>query len=207
MRAGVRATVIRAAMGIAAIAAVSHAGVASAKQTIVFIRHGEKPAQGLGQLDCRGLNRALALPAVIEKQFGRPDAILAPEPSAQKNDRGVRYDYVRPLATVEPTAIAFGLPVETRVGFEDVAGLTATLEAPERRDSLVLVAWEHRIIDAVARELLSRHGGDPALVPDWAPGDYDGVDVVTIDWSGPTPTASFARGAEGLNGLPEACPR
>jgi hypothetical protein len=189
------------------VAAVGPAGTANAKQTIVFVRHGEKPAKGLGQLDCRGLNRALALPGVIEKQFGRPDAILAPNPSAQKDDHGVRYDYVRPLATIEPTAVAFGLPVETRIGFEDVAGLAATLEAPERRDSLILVAWEHRIIDAVARELLSRHGGDPALVPDWAGADFDGVDVVTIDWSGPTPTATFARGSEGLNDLPDACPK
>ena len=205
MRAtGFSATAVLAAV---LVAAAGLAGAASAKQTIVFIHHGEKPAKGLGQLDCRGLNRSLALPAVIERQFGRPDAILAPSPSAQKDDRGIRYDYVRPLATIEPTAVAFGLPVETRVGFEDVAGLTATLEAPERREALVLVAWEHRIIDAVARELLRRHGGDPALVPDWGPADYDGVDVVTIDWSGPTPTATFARGAEGLNDLPDACPK
>ena len=27
-------------------------------ETIVFIRHAEKPEAGLGQLDCRGLNRA-----------------------------------------------------------------------------------------------------------------------------------------------------
>jgi hypothetical protein len=208
MRAtGFRSAAFIATVFCAAIAGVGLAGAAAAKETIVFIRHGEKPAQGLGQLDCRGLNRALALPGVIDRQFGRPDAILAPNPSAQKDDGGVHYDYVRPLATVEPTAVAFGLPVEARVGFDDVAGLTATLEAPERRDALVLVAWEHRIIDAVARELLRRHGGDPALVPDWASADFDGVDVVTIDWSGPSPTATFARGAQGLNGLPDACPK
>ncbi len=33
-------------------------------ETLVFVRHGEKPAQGYGQLNCQGLNRALALPAV-----------------------------------------------------------------------------------------------------------------------------------------------
>ena len=40
-----------------------------ATQTLVFIRHGEKPDEGLGQLSCQGLNRALALPPVIAKVF------------------------------------------------------------------------------------------------------------------------------------------
>ena len=73
----------------------------------MLVRHGEKPDKGLGQLDCQGLNRALALPAVIAKIFGKPSAIFAPDPSQQKEDDGVSYDYVRPLATIEPTAIFF----------------------------------------------------------------------------------------------------
>jgi len=39
--------------------------------TIYFIRHGEKPAKG-DNLDCRGENRALQLPAVIKKKIGIP---------------------------------------------------------------------------------------------------------------------------------------
>jgi len=31
-------------------------------ETIVFLRHGEKPQRGLGQSTCQGLNRVLALP-------------------------------------------------------------------------------------------------------------------------------------------------
>jgi len=86
-------------------------------ETIVFVRHGEKPAGGFGQLDCQGLNRALALPAVIAAKFGKPDAIYAPNPSMQKKDDGALYDYVRPLATIEPTAIQYGMPVNTTYGF------------------------------------------------------------------------------------------
>ena len=111
-------------------------GVATAKETIVFVRHGEKPPQGLGQLDYRGLNRALALPAVIQKSFGKPDAIFAPNPSDQKNDDGEHYDYVRPLATIEPTAIAFGMPVNTQIGYDDIKGLQKALEDPAYRDAL-----------------------------------------------------------------------
>jgi hypothetical protein len=85
-------------------------------ETIVFIRRGEKPDKGLGQLNCKGLNRALALPPVIAKLFGRPSVIFAPDPSDRKVDDGEPYDYVRPLATIEPTAISFGLPVRRRGG-------------------------------------------------------------------------------------------
>src|SRR5450631_116113 len=47
------------------------AGV-QADTTLVMFRHGEKPALGLGQLSCQGLNRALALPDVLVSQFGTP---------------------------------------------------------------------------------------------------------------------------------------
>jgi hypothetical protein len=58
-------------------------------ETIVFIRHGEKPEGGFGQLNCRGLNRALSLPPIIAKSFGRPDAIYVPNPSHPKEDAGL----------------------------------------------------------------------------------------------------------------------
>jgi hypothetical protein len=182
-------------------------GVAAAKETIVFVRHGEKPPQGLGQLDCRGLNRALALPTVIQKSFGKPDAIFAPNPSDQKNDEGEHYDYVRRLTTIEPTAIAFGMPVNAQIGYDDIKGLRKALENPAYRDALVLVGWEHKMIGAVARELLSAHGGNASDVPNWNRDDFDGVYVVTIDWSGPKPKATFAKTSEGLNEEPETCPK
>jgi hypothetical protein len=182
-------------------------GIATAKETIVFVRHGEKPPQGLGQLSCRGLNRALALPAVIQKSFGKPGAIFAPNPSDQKKDEGEQYDYVRPLTTIEPAAIGFGMPVKAQIGYSDAEGLRNALEDPAYRDALVLVGWEHKIIVAVARELLSAHGGNPSDVPDWNRDDFDSVYVVTIDWSGPEPKATFAHGSEGLDGESDTCPK
>ena len=134
----------------------------------------------------------------------RPDAIIAPDPADQKRDAGQDYDYVRPLATIEPTAVAFGLPVEARIGFTDVAALQASLEAPARHQELVLVAWEHKLIDVVVRSLLAKHGGDPNAVPKWSDDDYDSLDVVTIDWS--AGRATFARKKEGLEGLSATCP-
>jgi hypothetical protein len=63
-------------------------------ETIAFVRHGEKPEQGLGQLNCQGLNRALALPRVIASNLGTPNFIFAPDPSVQKDDEVQSFDNV-----------------------------------------------------------------------------------------------------------------
>ena len=72
-------------------------------ETIVLLRHGEKPPGGLGQLTCKGLNRALALPSVLIGRYGKPDFIYAPNPSMQVKDGRIlpTYSYVgrwRPLS-------------------------------------------------------------------------------------------------------------
>jgi hypothetical protein len=175
-------------------------------ETIVLVRHGEKPVTGLGQLDCHGLNRALALPQVVAKTFGRPSAVFAPDPSQQMQDHGVSYDYVRPLATVEPTAIFFGLPVNASFGFANTGGLQAAVEQPIYRNALVLIAWEHRLIETIAQKLLSAHGGDASVVPKWQGDDFDSIYVVTIAGAGNPAKASFAHQHEGLDGQPNTCP-
>ena len=185
--------------------APAHAEVTT--ETIVLMRHAEKPAGGLGQLDCQGLNRALALPPVIAKLFGKPNSAFAPDPAKRKNDSGVPYDYIRPLATIEPTAIAFGLPVDTSLGFSDIDGLASALDKPDYRTAFVLVAWEHKLIDPLARNLIKAHGGDPAIVPVWRENDYDGLYVVRIVREGKNASVSFERQREGLDGQPEACAR
>jgi hypothetical protein len=178
-----------------------------ATQTLVFIRHGEKPDEGLGQLNCQGLNRALALPPVIAKSFGRPDFIFAPNPSYTKSDAGQPYDYVRPLATVEPTAIFFKLPVDTSFGFSQISDLRAALEKLQtlHPGNLVLIAWEHNGIEALVKAILSAHGTDPATVPKWQRDDFDSIYVVTINTK--DSTASLAIKHEGLDGQLTLCPQ
>ena len=179
-----------------------------AVETIVFIRHGEKPEGGFGQLNCQGLNRALALAPIIAKSFGRPDAIFAPNPSRPKEDAGRLYDYVRPLATIEPTAIWFGLPVDVSLDFQDKEGLQAALENRRMPDHnvLLLVAWEHRQIAPIVRALLAVHGADAEMVKkvqDWDRKDFDSMYVVTISET----KATFDQKHEGLDGQPDRCPR
>jgi hypothetical protein len=179
-----------------------------AVETIVFIRHGEKPEGGFGQLNCQGLNRALALAPIIAKSFGRPDAIFAPNPSRPKEDAGRLYDYVRPLATIEPTAIWFGLPVDVSLDFQDKEGLQAALENRRIPDHnvFVFVAWEHRQIAPIVRALLAAHGADAEMVKkvqDWDRKDFDSMYVVTISET----KATFDQKREGLDGQPDRCPR
>jgi hypothetical protein len=179
---------------------------ASGHETIVFVRHGEKPEAGLGQLDCQGLNRALALPTVLETKFGKPAALFAPNPSKQKDDAGKPYDYIRPLATIEPSAVRFGLPVNVDLGFLEVDKLKDVLEQPAYHDATVVVAWEHKLIDVLVKEMMAAHGGDEESIPKWHSKDFDSIYVIKLTWSERTATIAFNHDAEGLDGQPTACP-
>ncbi|MGF6769747.1 hypothetical protein P3T18_002217 [Paraburkholderia sp. GAS199] len=175
-------------------------------ETLIFVRHGEKPAQGYGQLNCQGLNRALALPAVIAAKFGKPDAIYAPDPGQRKDDSGHPYYYVRPLATIEPTAIQFQMPVQTPYGFAQIDQLGATLLSPANRNKLVVVAWEHKLIVKLLRQMMSEHGGNAADIPNWPSEDFDSIYIVRLDWQNGSPRASFKHDHQGLNGRAVDCP-
>jgi hypothetical protein len=198
-----------AAVSTSATSATS--GTTETIETIVLLRHGEKPDAGLGQLSCQGLRRSLALPRVLFEHFGAPTAIFAPDPAALKDDRGTEFSYVRPLATIEPTAIQAGLPVNTQFGYKDTTGLEAALSVPALRGATVFVAWEHHYAENLARDLLAALGNQPGaeLVPAWKDADFDSlyvVSVVSTDNDGKHRRASFRAERQGLDGLATGCP-
>ena len=174
-------------------------------ETLVCIRHGEKPPGGLGQLTCRGLNRALALPDVLLAKYGRPQFVFAPNP-VQKVDSTNGYYYVRPLATIEPTAIRCGLPVNTEFGFREIKALERELRKPAYQNATVFIAWEHGLLDDCARKMVKHHGGDQAQVPYWPDGDYDTIFVFKIINDAGKESFSFTIEHEGLNNLSDTCP-
>lgn len=177
---------------------------AEADETIIIVRHGEKPASGLGQLSCQGLNRSLALAPLIQSRYGKPKAIYAPNPAVLKRDDGKEYAYVRPLATIEPLAISSGLPVDIEFGMTNVEALADRLLNAQSR--LQVVAWEHHFAEALARKLLRKLGADPAQVPRWRDSDFDSIYVVHIlDHEGKT-FARFSHEWEWLDDLPASCP-
>jgi len=179
----------------------------AAEQKIIFIRHAEKPDQGLGQLNCQGLNRALALPAVLLGKFGKPDFVFASDPHEKKPDGGQLYNYVRPLLTVAPTAVQAGLPINTSFGFEDIKGLQRELAAPRYQNAVVLVAWEHRKLEDMVKAMLAGMGGQPDAVPHWKGGDFDSIYVLTVQRDGGKAVASFRHEQQQLDGQAAACPK
>ena len=174
-------------------------------ETIVCIRHGEKPHGGFGQLNCRGLNRSLALPGVLLKKYGMPQFIFAPNPT-HKVDGTPGYYYVRPLATIEPTAIRCGLPVNTEYGYDEIKGLEKELAKPQYRNATVFVAWEHGLLDQFAKNLVKDNGYDPKEVPIWPGGEYDMIFVFKITRENGQKKFSFTTDHEGLNGLKDTYP-
>jgi hypothetical protein len=172
-----------------------------------MIRHGEKPAAGLGQISCKGLNRALALPDLLIGRYGKPDSIYAPNPSFQVKDHGEFYSYVRPLASIEPTAIRAGLPVNTQIGYRQIDQLQAALTQPAYANARIFVAWEHGYLHDFAQQLLRSYGEDPSVIPPWPSNDYDTIYVFDLTRNNGKSQLGFRLEHEGLdNSLSDACP-
>jgi hypothetical protein len=176
-------------------------------ETIVFLRHGEKPEKEIGQLNCQGLNRALALPRVLISKFGRPDYLFAP--AATRLTRiggGVGDNYLRPLATIEPTAIELGMPVNADFAYTDIDGLQAELTGQKYQNAMIFVAWEHHQLENVVRQLVSKFHGSPDQVPHWKGKDFDSLYIVRITTRDGTRSVSFTEDHEGLSNLSTDCP-
>ena len=160
-----------------------------------------------GSLSCKGLNRALALPSVLTQRFGKPEEIYAPNPSPRIFDGLHLYFYVRPLTTIEPTAISLGMPVNTKVGYNQIKTLKAEVTARSNRSKLIFVAWEHAELNDFAKLMLHSYGQDPSAVPKWPDDDYDRIYIFKISENHGKPSLTFTVDQEGLNNsLKETCP-
>jgi hypothetical protein len=183
-------------------------GCAHAQETIVAIRHAEKPPASLGQLTCKGLNRALALPKVLIPRYGKPERIYAPDPGTRVGQLGnLSYSYVRPLMTIEPIAIQLELPVNALIGFKNVGQLRREVLAAENANSVIYLAWEHVYLNEFAKELLKAYGKDPSVVPDWPNDEYDRIYIFKITKVGEKKDLTFSVEQQGLtDSLSDKCP-
>lgn len=179
-------------LGLLAAASISAFADDGTVETIVFLRHGEKPESDLGQLAPKGLNRALALPKVLER-YGKPAAIFAPLTSLKGG-----YSYVRPLATIEPTAIRLGMPVRTPFAFDEIDKLEAELLKPEYQSALIFVAWEHHLLEQMVRNFVrDLHGTE--TVDAWPGEDFDSIYRVVIRTADGTRSVEVKHEQEGLS--------
>lgn len=120
---------------------------------------------------------------------------------------GGRYSYVRPLATIEPTAIAARMPVNTQIGLGDTKGLEQELTRPRYANAIIFMAWEHAYLDIFIKNLVKHYGGNPALVPAWPERDYDSIFVLRLRKKNGKIRVTFSHQQEGLNNrLRNTCP-
>lgn len=178
-------------------------------QTLVFLRHAEKPIGGLGQLNCQGLNRSLALPALLPERFGAPDYVFAANPDrmVEEGPKDEEFNYLRPLLTIAPTAIAHGLPINTEFNANDVDDIVEELTEPQYRNSTIYTAWSRGYVSEIMNELLDEVDADESLnVARWHREDFDSVYVIKLHWRNGVAKASLEAQAQGLNDTGSACP-
>jgi hypothetical protein len=149
----------------------------------------------------------LALPRVLISKFGRPNFLFAPATTRlSKFEGGAGPNYLRPLATIEPTAIQLGMPVNTDFGYSSIDGLQSELTQQKYQKALIFVVWEHHELAKLVRQLVSEFHGDPSQVPDWKGNDFDSLYIVRITGPGTARSVSFTQDHEGLSNLSSDCP-
>jgi broad specificity phosphatase PhoE len=178
--------------------AASRLALAADTETIILIRHGEKPLdKEIGQLNCQGLNRALALAEVLPKRFGNPQYIFAPGTGDKIGQSDEKCSYLRPLITIAPTAIRLGLPINADFGFLQIEPLQTELLKPKYRNSVIYVAWEHRLLREMVAKIVADLGGTDT-VPDWPREDYDSIFVLSVVTENQKQTVKFHIEKEGI---------
>ncbi|KAJ6781805.1 hypothetical protein PWT90_06437 [Aphanocladium album] len=158
------------------------AAVASAKPTVYFIRHGEKPDDGGNGLSAAGVKRAQCLRNVFGHNSGYDiEYIMAQTP---KSD-GKR---ARPLDTVKPLAADLGLSVDTHCDRDDPKCVKKAVKNYKGNGN-ILICWEHKALRDLAEEL----GADNAE-------DYPG-DRFDLIWTDKYPYNSISTDTQ------ENCPQ
>jgi len=200
---------VAAAVPLALDVVESRAQPVNGTQTLVFLRHAEKPGEGLGQLNCQGLNRALDLATLLPERFGNADYVFAANPTreVEEGSQDQSYSYIRPLMTITPSAIRLGLPVNIDFAANDTDELAEELLSDKYRNATVYTAWSHgylpELINAVAGKAL---GEDHVITEDWSGDDFDSLYVLTLTWHDGKASLLSRSVRQGLNGGAHSCP-
>ncbi len=145
---------------------------------IVIIRHGEKPDTG-DHLNCQGENRALQLPAVLERKFGVPDRVYVPSMASGKSQA-----HARMFETIIPLVVKHQLKVNSE--FDIDAGPAIAGQLFQKRGTILMV-WQHDAIPALATAL---GASNP---PKWKNKDFDSIWI--ISYKGGRASLAFDREA------------
>ena len=148
-------------------------------QTILIIRHAEKPEPGVeaagvddkGRVDPKSLTprgwlragawlELIAPSLATAPQIPLPTAVFASGPAGPDELAGSRSK--RPLQTVSALAGKLGITVEERFSKGQEQELASAISA---LDGVVLVCWQHEDIPLIARGLVPTPTGVPGLWP------------------------------------------
>jgi len=154
---------------LSSFAPASHVPPPAPVLRVIIIRHGEKPEEG-DNLSCTGLNRALALPAVLHRLLPTPPAATYVPIIGTKDDST---STARMFQTVMPYAVQYNLCVNSNYAVENAAGLAKELR---HQRGAALVVWEHNAIPEIAKHLGIKEEME------WPDDDFDSI--WTIEFSG-----------------------
>jgi hypothetical protein len=187
----------------------SRAQPADGTQTLVFLRHAEKPAGGLGQLNCQGLNRAINLATLLPEKFGKADYVFAANPTrnVEEGEFDNSYSYIRPLMTIGPSAIKLGLPVNIEFSANDTSDLADELLHDKYHNSIIYTAWSHGYLPELINKVAGQAAGKKQnITEDWASSDYDSLFVLTLTWHNGKASVVSHSYKQGLDNGPQSCP-
>jgi hypothetical protein len=158
------------AWAFGAVGAVASANPAQ----VILLSHAEKPPAG-PELNETGIQRAAALAGLFQtdprvRAHGPVAAIFAMEPPDANGS-------VRPIRTMEPTAAALHLQIDTRFKREDVKALAKAIRKDKALEGkTVVICWEHKMIPEIVAAL--GWSNPPAQ---WRDGVYDRLWVLDFE--------------------------
>jgi hypothetical protein len=179
MRIALTRSLIAFAISACSVTACYSQDAAPTVQKVVLIRHGEKPDKG-DNLSCKGLNRSIQLPAVLNK-LGTINSIFVPSLGEGKST-----SHSRMFQTATPYAVQHNMDINTKYKESDPAGVATAIK---KQAGTVLVIWEHNNIPAIAKAL----GVTENLA--WEKDDYDSLWIITFK----NGHATLTRDKENLN--------
>src|SRR3990167_3117654 len=187
----------------------SRAQPADGTQTLVFLRHAEKPEGGLGQLNCQGLNRAIDLATLLPEKFGKANYVFAANPTrnVEEGELDNSYSYIRPLMTISPSAIKLGLPVNIKFSANDTSALADELVENKYHNAIIYTAWSHGYLPELINKVASEAVGEKhTITQDWSGNDYDTLYVLTLTWHNGKASLLSRNYKQGLNNGEQTCP-
>jgi len=200
---------VSGAMVAALDARESRAQPVDGVQTLVFLRHAEKPAGGLGQLNCQGLNRAMNLATLLPEKFGKANFVFAANPTrnVEEGELDNSYSYIRPLMTISPSAIKLGLPVNIEFSANDTSDLARELLEDKYHNSTIYTAWSHGYLPELINKVAGKAVGEKQnITEDWAGNDFDSLYVLTLTWHNGKASLQSHSYKQGLDHGKETCP-